>query len=120
MTVAAELRTLCIQSQAHALWADMDFLETVVYPQAHATDPTLPRPSSLRGRPGETGQWPLLFWAIVERRIGEYEAAQEWSEGLSAQHVLLNWVADVNRRVSTASHRLASSRGFRAYRVGYG
>ncbi|THF69712.1 hypothetical protein E7T06_10650 [Deinococcus sp. Arct2-2] len=98
MTVATDLRTFCRQYQFRALWADIDFLERVVYPQAYAIDPSLPRPSMLRGRPGETGQWPLLFWQIVERRMGEYEAAQDWSKGLSAQQVLLNWVADVNRR----------------------
>lgn len=98
MTVAAELRTLCRQYHSHALWADIDFLDSVVYPQAYAIDPSLPRPSLLRGRPGETWQWPLLFWQIVERRMGEYETAQEWSKGLSAQQVLLNWVSDVTRR----------------------
>lgn len=98
MTVAADLRTLCRQYQSHALWADIDFLDRVVYPLAYTIDPSLPRPSLLRGRPGETGQWPLLFWQLVERRMSEYAAAQDWSNGLSAQQVLLNWVADVNQR----------------------
>ncbi|MFB9993889.1 hypothetical protein ACFFLM_18200 [Deinococcus oregonensis] len=98
MTVATELRTLFVQYQSHPLRADISFLKGVVLVQAHAIDPTLPQPFSLRGRPDEAREWPLLFWWFVEHRADEDEAAQQWSNAVSAQQVLLNWVADVIRR----------------------
>jgi hypothetical protein len=93
MGMQEDLRALIERYEHHPSQFHLPFLDGVVWPEALEIDSTVPQPSLLRGRPGEEGDWPFLFWQELWGRLQECQAAATWSAGQSAQEVVLGWIS---------------------------